>query len=211
MSRNLFLETPKNNISNLFSDNFILDKGSILFKQGDKIDYIYILTDGELSILKNNQFMWQAQCNEFIGISSFFIGDSHYSYSVKACNQSTVARIAIKDFKKALNNHPALNTYLMKLFCDRIDFTLAKVSTRSRLTRKKRLINILIEKTKKLENKKKLVLNYSIADIAEFGNVSQKFAKELLNELQNNGLIKLQKNIIEIIDFTGLKLVSRMK
>ena len=99
----------------------------------------------------------------------------------------------------------------MKLFCDRIDFTLAKVSTRSRLTRKKRLINILIEKTKKLENKKKLVLNYSIADIAEFGNVSQKFAKELLNELQNNGLIKLQKNIIEIIDFTGLKLVSRMK
>jgi len=211
MSNVHFHEATKNYFAEAEIDKFVLDKGKSLFKQGDKIDYIYFLSDGELNILKNSQMMWQAHRNEFIGISSFFIGEFNYSYSVKACKNSVVSRIALKDFKNALNKYPTLNTSLMKLFCNRINLTLDKVSVRSKLTRKMRLVNVLIEKAKKLGKKEKLILSYTVADIAEFVNVSQNFAKELLYELQSKNLIKIQKTNIEITDFTGLKLVSQMK
>lgn len=211
MSNVYFHKATKDYFSEAQIDNFVLAKGKPLFIQGDKIDYIYFLSDGELNILKNSQMMWQAHRNEFIGISSFFIGEQKYSYSVKACKNSEVSRISVEDFKKALNAYPTLNTSLMKLFCNRINLTLDKVSVRSKLTRKMRLVNVLIEKAKKLGKKERLVLSYTVNDIAEFVNVSQNFAKELLYELQSKNLIKIQKTNIEITDFTGLKLVSKMK
>jgi len=211
MSNAHFHKATKNYFLEAEIDNFVLDKGKTLFKQGDCIDYIYFLSEGELNILKNSQMMWQAYRNEFIGISSFFIGELNYSYSVKACKNSVISRISLKDFKNALNTYPTLNTSLMKLFCSRINLTLDKVSVRSKLTRKMRLVNVLIEKAKKIGKKEQLVLSYTVSDIAEFVNVSHNFAKELLYELQSKNLIKIRKADIEITDFTGLKLVSQMK
>lgn len=211
MGNKYFHDATTNYFAEASAESFLLKKGETLFKQGDKIDYIYFLSDGELNIMKNSQMMWQAHRDEFIGISSFFVGESHYSYSVKACKKSKVTRVPLHEFKLALNSFPALNTSLMKLFCSRINLTLDKVSRRTRLTRKKRLVNILIEKAKKLGKKERIILSYSIADIAEFVNVSQNFAKDLLNELQSKNLIRIGDNNIEITDFTGLKLVSRMK
>jgi len=192
-------------------EDIIIDKGDTLFKQGEKIDYIYFLSKGELNILKKNQMMWQAHLYEFIGISSFFIGEANYSYTVKACKKSTLLRVSLNDFNLALNKNPQLNTSLMMLFCQRIKLTLNRAKIQSKLSRKKRLVTILIEKGKKLGRKDKLILTYSISDIAEFVNVSNNFAKELLTELQSKNLILIRENKIEIIDFNGLKLVSKMK
>lgn len=211
MINSYFHEATKHNFENVKIENFVLEKNKFLFKKGDTIDYIYFLSKGELNILKNRQLMWQAQRNEFIGISSFFIGDANYSYTVKACKKSTVYKIPLKDFKEALSQHSSLNNELIKLFCFRINKTLNRVKSQSKLSRKKRLINILIEKAKRYSKNEKIILGYSISDIAELVNVSHHFTKNLLTELQNKKLIKIQENNIEITDYNGLKLVSQMK
>lgn len=188
-----------------------LNKLDILFKEGDSIDYIYFLIEGELNVIKGKQVMWQAHENEFIGISSFFNNDSNYAYTVKTCQKTKVLLIPLDDFKKALINSSTLNNMLMHLFCERIKLTHAKIKSYSNLSKRKRLINLLINKAKNISNSEKIILEYTSIDLAEFVNIPHKFVKATLLELQNKKLVKLRKEAIEILDFQGLKLVLQMK
>ncbi|NOQ72844.1 MAG: cyclic nucleotide-binding domain-containing protein [Crocinitomix sp.] len=180
-----------------------LEKGETLFNIKDSVSHIYFLKKGELSILKNNQLIWQSYHDEFIGISSYFNKDLYYSYEVKTNKKSTLLKIAIADFESALQKFPALNKELMKLFNDRINLTLERAQSHLTLTRKKRLLRILVEKVE--HNQNGYIFNYTVKEIAEFVGVPLNFAKRTLDALQDKKLICLIQNSIEIIDFKGLK------
>lgn len=180
-----------------------LEKGETLINNKNAVSHIYFLIDGELSILKNDQLIWQAYHNEFIGISSYFNNESYHSYQVKTNKKSALLKIAISDFESALQKFPDLNTELMKLFNDRINFTLERAQSHLTLTRQKRLIRILVEKVE--HNQNGYTFNYTVKEIAEFVGVSLNFAKRTLDVLQEKKLIRLIQNSIEIMDFKGLK------
>jgi len=186
-------------------------KGKELYSQGASQDFIYMLLRGELNIMQQNQMLWQAQEQEYIGITSFFSEETQYSTSVKACKDSVVMQIPISDFKDAIVKYPELNQSIMNLFCDRIDLTFEKVKSRTKLSRKKRLVNLLIKKAEKIIPEGKIIVPYSLIDISEQVNISYNFVKQFLEELQTKKLIKLKKEKVEITDLNGLKLVSQMK
>lgn len=188
-----------------------LSKGQFLFTEKDPIDFIYFLLKGELSVLRNNQNLWQAQKNEFMGISSYFIGEPTYSYSVKANKPSRLIEIQKVDFDEVLMESPALNNSLMHLFCQRIDSTLDKVKTYSDFTRKKRILDFMIKKSKSENSLGSKILNYTIADIAEIVHISKYYTQNFLKELQSKKMIKLTENKIEITDYNGLNLLLKMK
>jgi len=186
-------------------------KGEMLYSQGATQEYVFMLLNGELNIMQEKQVLWQAQTEEYIGITSFFSEEKQYSTSVKACKDSEVIRIPISDFRDALIKYPELNQSLMNLFCDRIDLTFEKVKSRTKLSRKKRLINLLIRKAEEMIPEGKIIVPYSLIDISEQVNISYNFVKQFLEELQTKKLIKLKKEKVEITDLNGLKLVSQMK
>jgi CRP-like cAMP-binding protein len=186
-------------------------KGENLYTQGTTQEYIFMLLKGELNIMQKKQVLWQAQEQEYIGITSFFSEEKEYSASVKACKDSDVIAIPISDFRDALINSPELNQSLMNLFCDRIDLTFEKVKARTKLSRKKRLVNLLIRKSEQMIPENKIIVPYSLIDISEQVNISYNFVKHFLEELQTKKLIKLRKEKVEITDLNGLKLVSQMK
>lgn len=192
---------------NYFSEdkitNIELEKGETLFNIKEAVSHIYFLIDGELSILKNDQLIWQAYHHEFIGISSYFNNESYYTYKVKTNKKSTLQKIALADFELALQKFPDLNKELIKLFNDRINFTLERAQSHLTLTRQKRLIRILVDKVE--HNKNGYTFNYTVKEIAEFVGVSLNFAKRTLDSLQEKKLIRLIQNSIEIMDFKGLK------
>lgn len=192
-------------------ESIVLDRDRYLFKEEDKLDFIYFLCQGELNIFHKNFLLWQAHQNEFIGISSFFIGEKRYSTSVKARQESTLYKIPLAEFRLALRKHHKLNGDLMKLFCERIDKTFSKGEDSIKYSRKKRLLNIVIRKAEELPKKDKLILGYTSSELAEMVNVSNSFANQFFDELQNRKLIKIKKNKVEVTDFKGLKIVANMK
>lgn len=192
-------------------EEIILEKDNYLFREDEGLDHIYFLCSGELNISQNEFFLWQAQKNEFIGITSYFRGESKYSTTIKAFQNSKLYKIPLLEFKTALEKHHKLNSYLMKLFCERIEKTFSKGEDSIKFSRKNRLINMMLMKAEKVINKEGMVLRYSCSELAQMVNVSNRFAKQLFDELQFRKLIKIKKNLIEITDFNGLKIVSKMK
>lgn len=184
-------------------DRLTIEKGDFLFKQGNAVGRIYFLKDGELNILLNNHVVWQAYHNEFIGLSSFFIGEPHYSSTVKAAKRSTLLSISFEDFSLALQKYPALNSRLTRLFNKRINLIFNSAKDRVSLTREKRLIKVLLEKAEKIDAN--FVLNYTISDMAEVVGVSTNFVSKILRELKKKRLIKVVGSRIELMDVKGLK------
>lgn len=211
MPLTVFHKLTEQQFENINIESLELEKSDVLFSEGETINYLYYVVKGELNIFKNNQHMWQANPNEFIGLSSFFTDDSNYSYTVTACTNSDILKIPLDDFKNAIENSNTLNTELMKLFCVRIKNTIAKTKSHSALSKKKRLIALLIQKSIKSNQQNNITLNYSPQDIASFINTPQKVVQKILLELQNKKLLKFSKNEIDILDYNGLKLVLKMK
>jgi CRP-like cAMP-binding protein len=200
-------EITKTYFSNATLKHIEIEKGDTLFDRKNSVDYIYFLKGGELSIIKNNQMVWQAFHHEFIGITSFFNREPNYSCMVKAYKKSSLIQIKIADFKQSLENHPALNTTIMKLFNDRINLIYADTKTHATLTRKKRLLKLIIDKVERSQNNR-YIFRYTSKEISEFIGAPHHFVKKILAHLQEKKLIRFSQGKIEIIDLKGIRLVS---
>ncbi len=129
MESTIFHELTANQFLNTRIDSIKLTKNNTLIKEDDLLQHIYFLADGELSIFKEQQLVWNARPYEFIGISSFLIGEKLHSYKVKAKKNSVLYRIPSADFKKALSKAPEFSMHIIQLFNRRINATLNKILT----------------------------------------------------------------------------------
>ena len=186
-------------------------KGDFLFREDEKLGFVYFLCSGELNIIQNELLLWQAFDSEFIGISSFFNNDTHYSTAVKASKKSILFKIAVKSFKAALTEHHELSAKIMRLFCDRIENTSSKSEKTVKYSKKKRLLSVIIEKAEVKGSGNRRILNYTSSELGRLVNVSSRFSKHFIGELQERNLIKLDQKKIEILDLKGLKIVATMK
>ena len=207
MKKLIFENIPEDCFSHAKIKIKSIKKGGTLFDEGDKVDYIYFLEEGELNILRNRQIVWQAQTDEFIGISSYFNGEQNYTCHVKAAKKSTLLQITTKDFEIALLEYPELSRSLMNIFNNRINLIFKKTRCYATLTRKKRLFKMIMDKMERVENK--YIFNYNSEDIAEFIGVSHHFIKRTLLSLQEMKLIVFNKDMIEIVDYKGFGLISK--
>ena len=181
-----------------------LKKAEHLFNQGESINFIFYIRKGMFNVIKDKKILWQAKENEFIGISSFFSDDETYSYTVRACVDSEVVLIPIGFFEEKIKGFPELNTYLMKIFCDRIKSILHKRDSVSYLTKKRKVVQLLIKEIKK---ERKAMATYNIEDLTKRINVPIQIVIDILKDLQNKHIVKLNNNKIEIIDTQALELV----
>lgn len=126
MNLTTFHQLTENQFLDTKLDVIKLDKSEILFDENKKLDFVYFLLKGELNINMGKHLMWQAHSKEFVGISSFFTNEPNYSYSADASVKSTIIKIPVIDFKRAIEVSNILNANIMNLLCKRIKLTLSK-------------------------------------------------------------------------------------
>lgn len=102
-----------NRIKSIAKNNSSLGKGELLFKEGDKKEYIYLIEKGEVSIIKQNnnknvEVMNQHE-GEIVGIDLIF-NDNECEYSAVATEPTKLYKVLISDFKEflSLNNSSSL-------------------------------------------------------------------------------------------------------
>ena len=107
-------------------EEIILKKGQTLFQCGDQINYIYFVEKGHMNVFKDNILIWQAGPEDFLGITSLFLKDPSYSYTVTASKSSKLIKIKSSDFESRLQHTNNLKLSLLKLLNKRINLTLQK-------------------------------------------------------------------------------------
>ena len=115
--------------------NFIeLYKGDILFKEGDRGDYVCFVVDGALDVLKKsetgkNVILSTLNKNRSIGEMSV-IDDFPRSATVKARSKSTLVILTREGFNILLEKHSIIGVKILKGISRLLSMSLRKTSSR---------------------------------------------------------------------------------
>lgn len=180
-----------------------LNKGDLLFKEGESNDFVFFIESGSIKVLKNKWVIGITQPLEFVGITSCLNEGNHYNFSAKAIVSSVVLKIGKIDFKIHLLSNPIFCKKIIQILCERIKLTDNK--TRSLVEHKSqfRLIHELVSSTSSVPSALQTFLNAE--DLAELTGISLRNVKKMIKELSQQNLIT-QNNHKEIILIDRLKL-----
>jgi len=111
-----------------------INKDEILFKEGDRGDYVCFVVDGTLEVIKQSVTGESVVITELsrgrsIGEMSV-IGDFHRSATVKACTQAKLVTLTQKDFESILQGYPKLGIKMLKRISRLLSLNLRDTSGR---------------------------------------------------------------------------------
>ncbi len=179
-----------------------INKGAILFSQGDSTDYLYLLESGELNIYSKKQSVWRILPEEFVCLSAIFNYEQIYTYTVKACVKSVLIKIKKTDFFLTWNNSPELRMVMSACFCSKIKSRQKLRTENITFSPKQRVINTLIQRA---TNKKNNLYSCSLEDLTGSLFIKPQLTNRVLNKLQEKKIIYIKENNIKIKDLNGLK------
>ena len=104
------------------------NKGDIICHQGDAGQYIYILQNGKLGIIKDGQLVLEyTKPGTILGEMSIILGDER-SASIKALEKSTVSviRLSVIDM---VRNFPSFTVKILTVLAERLKETTVELTT----------------------------------------------------------------------------------
>lgn len=185
-----------------------LDEGEPLYREDAKINGVYFLVKGEMSMVKKKVVMFRVVENDFIGLVPFFLKENHNGYLIVAIKKTILIRIDFKTFNLAIERSKYLRKLVTDSFCKNRNDVLEKINFRAIKSSKKRIIFFIKSKIpQQNEGKVVFLVNKSIAK--EIG-VKESYLTKYLKELTSKRIINYINNCIEVIDSRGLDLLMGM-
>lgn len=198
-----------------FISSFHINKGKIIFIEGENADTLYFLESGLVKMLKSTE-----DGREQI-IRILFPGDvfgqavlqknGHYYANAEALQDSNICVIKKNDFEKALNSYPTLSSKLVLSLYERLRnaeewlFSLSLLEVEQRLAR---IILTFYDKFKTVEGS--IILPIAKKDLASLiGTTRETLSRKLTVFVQKN-LIQMSDNEIHIINYEKLKQIAIM-
>ncbi|WP_372655062.1 Crp/Fnr family transcriptional regulator [Halobacteriovorax sp.] len=106
-----------------FRDIVKIKKGSVLFHEGEKSSYLYIVASGKVLLVKEDQgsihSLGVTSEKDFIGVLSMFNDEKRYASAI-ALEETEVYMIKKSDIRKVLKDCPEWVTNIMITLTDRL-------------------------------------------------------------------------------------------
>jgi len=109
----------------------ILPAGSVIFKQGERADFAYVIRRGKVStVVKNEKRIYPIGIIESDGITGEDAVFSHsiYKYSAVVLEQVTLVKIPAKDIQQYLSDSPDWMAILFKELATKVQNTIEIIS-----------------------------------------------------------------------------------
>lgn len=186
-----------------------IEKGEILFRDGEESHYFYIVQKGLLKLFKgsslgkNITFSISAN-SDTLNASALSI--SNYFMTAQAINEVTVLRVGRKDFLSFLNSHPSVAMQIIAILARRLSKEYQKIVDIIGEETERRLLHSLYA----LASKFGPVLNLKREELADFCGMTTETTIRVLSKLKKQGLISHSSNRgkIVITDMTKLQILS---
>jgi CRP-like cAMP-binding protein len=187
-----------------------------IFTEGDPFRGVYYILEGSVKILKNSHnqplMLWVGEANEFIGITTYFENSDNYQFTAAASGMNCkLIYIPVDNFSESLNKIPGIKEEIIKVFCKRINFVELRINNHIQHSTRKRFIDTIsfifkhLNSPEQNQRQKGTVLRYSINDLSEMVGTSKKSLSKLINEYEQNNLLRIQGDNIIIHDISKFR------
>ncbi len=202
---NVLKKSELESISKIFEDlNF--KKHEYVFMEGDPSDWLYIMVEGEVKIIKHTQ-MGKDIILEIMSPGDIFGGvavldNKPYPGSAQAMESANVIRISRKNLLKIMEEYPVLKLETVKYFSDllRDAHEMLKNIATERVER--RVASLLLKLAEKIgvedSGYKKIDFPLTRQEISEMTGTTVETCIRTISKFQKNGLINSSGNRIMI-------------
>lgn len=202
------------NLNNVIKNNAIAQRGEYVYRQGDSFKGIIAIKSGTAKLVSGD-----SQGNEHIlnillpGELIGFDGLNHdkHKCSVIALEVISYCELSAKKIDLLCQQVPAISRELFKHSSKSINESLNRIIL-SKLPAEKKLASFLIDLSQRLENRGFSPLSFNIPltrqEMGNYLDLTLETVSRMLQHLQNEGLITVQRKHIIINDLKSLQDIS---
>lgn len=199
--------------NDVFPDGFIYSiktykKNSMLFRQGDLCDALYILITGSVKtemITENGNLLGVEIINAPRPLAPAFIFSSNnrFPVDVTAIEDVEVLRIPKDEVMRLMNEHPDFMQQFLKHSANRTQFLTNRLQLLSIKTIKGKIAHFLLEQAS--EEGMTFRINRNQTELADFFGVARPSLARSLSEMLDDKVIEVNKKEYKILDIKKLR------
>jgi len=182
-------------------------KHDIIVTGGEKVQNLYIITQGSV---KGEMMDYSGKVVKIEDIeapkplaSAFMFGkENRYPVTVTANNQVTILSIPIDEFLKILQKNSKVLVNYLNSISTRAQFLSQKIHFLSFKTIKEKIAHYLLQKAG--DRFRSIELKETQQQLADMFGVARPSLARVFGDLQNEGLIKIDKKTVTLLDKTRL-------
>jgi len=195
----------------------IYKRGQLLFKPGDRFDFIYAIRSGSVktSVCTADgrvQITGFHIAGELLGLSALASGQ--YSNEARALETTSVCRVEADRLDVLAQTIPSLQYQMMKIMSGQIRQDEELMLLLGRRTAEERLAEYLIGLSRRFAARNysptQFHLSMSRGDIGNYLGIAEETVCRILARFQNAGLITTQRRDVRLVDLRQLEAVARL-
>jgi len=189
------------------------DKGETICKQGTFASHIMVLNEGLAKIYKeggNDTLILKIlPAVNIIGLNTLFDGNNVFQYSAMAYLPSKVQMIEMNAFKQLINTNAKFASKIISLLSENTVITYGRFFCLTKKQTYGRFADILLCLALRIYKKNSFPLQLSRKELAELACMSVESITRILTKFKEDGLIKINSESVEILDFERLDMISQ--
>lgn len=186
-------------------------KKEIIFSEGDRSHYIYVVKTGSIKLYKTND-IGKEVILKLVGSEEFFgylsvLNDGVFSESASALENTSVYLIPKSDFLKSLFEKKELSSFMIKLLADQINEAEDRLMKMAYNSVRKKVAEALlfVYKQRTSHDKKDTLINILRDDLAGIAGTAKETAIRTLADFREEKLIDISDRTIKLLDIKGLE------
>lgn len=187
-------------------------KDEILYMQGDASPNIYLIAKGRVRMFftsnEGKEITYQIIGERQLIGESAFLGHAARPTTIRAVNDVTLLSCPVRSLKPYLMESRELNEAVLTLLTDNYDFLCAQVRRLTVYNRFQRVASYLLDQTAE-DNAGIGIVNstlpYTHEELGVCLNLNRVTVTNILNQFQKQGIVKLGRKKIQVIDKEKLR------
>lgn len=188
-------------------------KGEMICKQGTFASHVMIIQEGLVkSFLEwsgENLILQIFAPVNIIGLSTLFEGNTVFQHSVQAYIDSKVSLIEISAFKQVMNSNAQFSSRMVSLLAEQSAIINGRFYCLTKKQTYGRLADVIICLANRIYKTQKFPLHLSRKDFAELSGMSIESIARIMTKFKGDGLIEINSDFVEILDYEKLNMISQ--
>ena len=186
--------------------------GEIIFKQGTVLTHFACFREGMAKVYferpeGSNILINILGAGRFNGSMGFFTDNLHHM-TVQALTDVSLCLISCKDMETALENNAKMALELIAQKNESIINLTNKLANLTYKSMSGRVADVILYLKNQIYESSTFTLNLSRQDLADLAAMTKESFIRSLKELKDSGVIKINRNYVEIVDLKALTKIS---